>query len=580
MAKRDEFYPDWHEAEAPAGSFRSILKWGDPNEYKHPNRKLYALMKERFKLDDAWFKEKRHLGLGQVPDSEPCRLKPEHVEALSAMVGEGNAHADTYNRLRVGYGKTMADLMRLRYGIIENIPDLVLWPRNRGELRAIVDYCEAAAIPLYVYGGGSSVSRGVEAVKGGVTLDMRVHLKRVLAFDERNQTITVEAGMSGPELERLLRDAPNALQATRPYTAGHLPQSFEYSVVGGWTVTRGAGQNSTYYGKIEDIVLSQDYVCPRGVDIRTQEFPAAANGPDVDQIMMGSEGCFGVLYAVTLKLRKYLPANTRRFSFIFKDWESAKAACREIMQGEFGFPSVFRLSDPEESDVALKLYGVDGTPLDAFMRLCGYAKGERCLMLGTADGEAGFSAHVKRMVKRIARRNGGMYTTGLVERSWEHGRFRDPYMREDLQDYGIMIDTLECSVNWSNLEAVHTGVRAYCHSRPDTICMTHMSHFYPQGCNLYFIFIAKMDSLDEYLAYQRGVLDSIQEHGASMSHHHGIGKAFAPWLEGDVGADIMDLFKALKRHFDPRGILNPGGTLGLDLEDAQKRFMKRDHPAS
>ncbi len=520
-------------------------------------------------------REKKNTGLSDVPESAPCRLAPGHVAALSALVGEGNAHTDTYNRLRVGYGKTMADLMRLRYGIIENIPDLVLWPRDRADLRAVVDYCDEHGIPVYVYGGGSSVSRGVEAVKGGVTLDMRVHLKRVLAFDERNQTITVEAGMSGPELERILRGAPSELGASRAYTSGHLPQSFEYSVVGGWVVTRGAGQNSTYYGKIEDMVIAQDYVCPRGMDLKTRDFPAAANGPDVDQVMMGSEGTFGILYSATLKVRKYMPENTRRFSFIFKDWESAKDACREIMQGEFGFPSVFRLSDPEESDVALKLYGVEGTILDTLMSARGYRKGERCLMLGTADGEAGFSRHVKRMVKKICLSRGAMYTTGLVQKSWEHGRFRDPYMREDLQDYGIMIDTLECSVNWTNLESVHAGVREFCHSRPDTICMTHMSHFYPQGCNLYFIFIAKMDSLDEYLAYQRGILDGIQAHGATMSHHHGIGKAFAPWLEGDVGPEVMSLYKALKTHFDPKGIMNPGGTLALDLPDEQKRFMKK-----
>ncbi len=575
MARRDDFRPDWFEGELPPRSFRSILKWGDPNEYKHPNRKLFALMKETFGLDDEWFSKRRDEGLGAVPESSPCRLAPEHVEALTAIVGSENAHVDTYNRLRIAYGKTMVDLMRLRYGVIEHLPDMALWPRDRGDLRRIVDYCEANAIPVYVYGGGSSVTRGVEPFSGGVSLDMRVHLKRVIKFDERNQTITVEAGMDGPELERVLRNAPETLGAAGRYTAGHLPQSFEYSVVGGWTVTRGAGQNSTYYGKIEDIVLAQDYVCPGGVDLRTREFPAAADGPDLDQIMMGSEGTFGVLYSATLRVRRYMPENTRRYSFIFRDWESAKEAAREVMQGEFGMPSVFRLSDPEESDVALRLYGVSGTALDAAMTAFGYKPGERCLMLGTADGERGFARHVERRIKRICRSRGAMGTTAYVTRAWEHGRFRDPYMREDLQDFGIMIDTLECTVNWTNLEEVHTGVRAFCHSRPNTICMTHMSHFYPQGCNLYFIFIAKMDGLDEYLAYQAGILDAIQESGATMSHHHGIGKAFAPWLEGDVGPEAMAVFRALKRHFDPKGIMNPGGTLALDLPDDRRRLLRK-----
>lgn len=576
MANKEVFYPDWFEGKVDNKSFRSILKWGSPSEYKHPNKKLYKLMKETFKLDDEYFKHKQNMGLNEVPENISSRLEQRHIEALSAIVGKENAFTDVYHRLQIAYGKTMIDLMRLRKGIIENIADLVLWPRNREDLRKISDYCNNEGIPIYVYGGGSSVTRGVEAVKGGVSLDMRQHLNKVINFDEYNQTITVEAGMSGPELERILRNAKETLSAKRAYTCGHLPQSFEYSVVGGWVVTRGAGQNSTYYGKVEDMVIAQDYVCAQR-DIITANFPAAANGPDIDQLMMGAEGTFGILYSATLKIRKYMPENTKRFSFIFKNWEDAKNAAREIMQGEFGYPSVFRLSDPEESDVALKLYGVEGTVIDTLMKLKGFKKGERCLMLGTSDGAKGFTSLVKRNVKKICKKYGAMYTTGYVQKSWEHGRFRDPYMREDLQDYGIMIDTLECSVNWTNLEEVHTGVREFCHSRKDTICMTHMSHFYPQGCNLYFIFIAKMDTIEEYKEYQSGILDHIQKFGATMSHHHGIGKMTAPWLEGDIGTEAMDLFKNLKTYFDPKNIMNPGGTLGLDLSESEKRFIRPKH---
>jgi len=572
-----KFMPDWFEGELPARSFRSILKWGDAREYKHPNKGLYREMKRVFGLDDESFGQRREMGMEAVPENIPSMMEERHIAALSAIVGSENAFVDVYHRLQVAYGKTMVDLMRLRKGIVENIPDIVLHPRSRADLRAIVDYCDEHAIAVYVYGGGSSVTRGVEAMKGGATLDMRVHLNKALSFDEKSQTITVEAGMSGNELERVLRGARDAQKASRGYTCGHLPQSFEYSAVGGWVVTRGAGQNSTYYGKIEDMVIAQDYVCP-SCDIRTGDFPAAADGPDIDQIMMGSEGCFGVLYSATLKVRRYEPRNTRRFSFIFRNWEEAKEAAREIMQGEFGFPSVFRLSDPEESDLALKLYGVEGTVIDALMRARGYLKGERCLMLGTADGEAGFARHVARMTKRICARHRAMSTTGFVVRAWERGRFDDPYMREDLQDYGIMIDTLECSVNWTNLEEVYAGVREYCHSRPGTICTTHMSHFYPQGCNLYFIFMAKMDSLEEYLAYQGGILDSIQKSGAAMSHHHGIGKMTAPWLEGDIGSEAMALLRSLKRHFDPKNIMNPGGTLALDLSDEKRRLAKPGFP--
>ena len=241
------------------------------------------------------------------------------------------------------------------------------------------------------------------------------------------------------------------------------------------------------------------------------------------------------------------------------------------MQSEFGSPSVFRLSDPEETDVAFKLYGVEGTPIDTLVSLRGFKKGERCLMLGTVDGDASYTAMVKRRLREVCRAHGGMYTTGLITKKWEHGRFADPYMREDLQDYGILIDTLECATNWDELPKVHEHVRAYVKSRPQTLCMTHMSHCYPQGANLYFIFIAKMGHR-EFLEFHRGILDAVQSSGATMSHHHGIGKMTAPWLEGQIGSDELEVLRARKRHFDPRNILNPGGTLALDLPDEERRL--------
>lgn len=138
-------------------------------------------------------------------------------------------------------------------------------------------------------------------------------------------------------------------------------------------------------------------------------------------------------------------------------------------------------------------------------------------------------------------------------------------MREDLMDFGVVIDTLECSVTWENLHAVHQGVREYIKSRPRTMCMTHASHFYPQGTNLYFIFLARMDDIEDFRRFQRGIIDEIQRYGGSLSHHHGIGRMMGPWLEKHLGKEQMEVLKALKRHFDPSNIMNPGGQLGLDL---------------
>lgn len=571
MAKKNNeaFTPAWYHQEAPQQSYRSIFKWGSPTQFKAPNSKLYKLMKETFEMTDEDFKAGKEMGLEAVDFDLPGRLSEEQLNALREIVGEENVKTDNYSRLSVAYGKTMVDIMRLRKGIVENLPDVVLYPRNREDIVKIVDFCCAQKIPVYVYGGGSSVTRGVEPVCGGVSLDMRPNFNKVIAFSEYNQTITVEAGMSGPKLEETLNKAVELFDAKRAYTCGHFPQSFEYSSVGGWVVTRGAGQNSSYYGKIEDLVISQEYVTPAGI-IKSDEFPANATGPSIDEIMMGSEGTFGILTHVTLRIFKYMPENRKRFSFVFKSWQDGVDAAREVMQGEFGFPSVFRLSDPEETAVAFRLYGVADTPIDSLLRLRGYRDGERVLMLGFTEGEKNFSKNVKKQVRRICKKYNAMYTTGIVTKAWEHGRFTDPYLREDMGDYGLMLDTLECSVNWDNFMPVYEGVRAFCKSRPNTICMTHMSHFYPQGANLYFIFEAKISEIDEYLEYQGGIMNNIQKYGAAMSHHHGIGKMTAPWLEAQIGKNQMDIYRALKKHFDPDNLMNPGGTLGLDLTDEQK----------
>jgi alkyldihydroxyacetonephosphate synthase len=292
--------------------------------------------------------------------------------------------------------------------------------------------------------------------------------------------------------------------------------------------------------------------------------------------MMGSEGTFGVLTEVTLRVFRWMPENRRRFSYMFRDWDTAMKAAREMMQCECGFSSVFRLSDPEETSMMMRLYNVEDTPLKPIMEKLGYRDMERCMFLGFTDGELGYSRNVASKIARIALKSGGLPLTGYVCRSWEKGRFNDPYLRDTLMDFGIVTDTLECTVNWSNMEQVHADVRRICHALPNTVVTTHMSHCYPQGANLYFIFLTRMQDEEAFRAYHTTILDAIQRSGAAISHHHGIGKMFAPWLEGYVGEKEFGVFRVLKNYFDPRGVMNPGGTIGLDLPPEQKKFL-REH---
>lgn len=568
------FEPKWVLTPAPEGSYRSIFRWGDPEFFKYPKESLYKLMKETFKMTDEDFKDYTDdIGFDRVDLSDhPSRLAKEHIDALKEIVGEDFVTTEDYPRLAVAYGCTAYDLLRLRHKIIENVPDVVVYPDTAYQVEKIVEYAVKNKIALYVYGGGSSVTRGMEAVKGGITLDMRKRFNKVISFNEVDQTITVQAGMSGPDLEKTLQSAPALFGAKRQYTCGHFPQSFEYSSVGGWTVTRGAGQNSTYYGTIADIVISQKYATPIGV-IKTSHYPREATGPDLNQIMMGSEGTFGVLTEVTLKVFRWMPENRKRFSYMFKNWEIAMEAAREMMQCECGYSSVFRLSDPEETHLMLKLYNVDETPLAPLLDKFGYKDMERCMFLGFTDGEKGFSKNVAKNIARIARKYKAMPMTGYVTKSWEKGRFNDPYLRDSMMDFSVVTDTLECTVNWSNMAQVHRDVRKVCHALPNTVVTTHMSHCYPQGANLYFIFITKMNDEKAFKAYHTTILDAIQKSGAAISHHHGIGKMFAPWLEGYIGEKEYGVFKTLKNYFDPDYLMNPGGTIGLDLLPEEKKYL-------
>jgi len=573
MKSNEKYTPRWREEPPAQKSYRSIFKWGDPAAYKHPNKRLYAMVKEVFELTDDHFKKPMQMGDEPVRCTQKTKLKKNQLTRLAAIVGNENVTLDDFSRVKYSSGRTMEEAIRLRLHDTGPVSDAAVHPRDKEEVREIVKYCEKERIPVYVYGGGSSVTMGLRPTKGGITLVMNTHMNKLIRLNETNQTATVQAGMMGPDYEHVLNNAPELLGATRRYTCGHFPQSFEYSSVGGWIVTLGSGQASSYYGDAYHIVISQEYVTPRGT-IKTLDYPATATGPKVNDIMKGSEGTFGVLVEVTLKVYRHMPENRQRFAFIFPTWEKAVNASREVMQSEFGMPAVFRVSDPEETDVGLKLYGIEGTAIDSLIRARGFKPMQRCLLLGSAEGEKRFAKNIKRNIKRICRRNGAMYLTGFPTKQWEHSRYMDPYMREDLHDYGIIIDTLESAVTWENIHRLHAGVREFVKSRPKTVCMTHASHFYPQGTNLYFIFIGNMKDVKEYRAMVEGIINAMNQNGGSLSHHHGVGKMISPWMEAHLGTEQMEVLRTLKRHFDPKNIMNPGGQLGIDLTPRERKGLR------
>ena len=559
--KLKRFRPDWTEKPPQPGTIRSIIKYGDPHRFKHPSDAWVEMMQEEFGMSKADFSAKRNEGHEPVVLDRPPQLAAAHIDALARIVGDDNVALDDYSRVKYSTGMTSEEIWELRQGVFREVADVVVHPRDKEDVQEIVRYCDAERIPITVFSGGSSVNFGCRPQEGGVTLVMSTHMNQLLEINELNQTARVQPGMFGPAYEEALNNAPEGFGCERRYTNGHFPQSFEYSTVGGWVVTLGSGQASTYYGDACDLVFSQEYVTPVGV-IKTLDYPATATGPKVNDIFKGSEGTFGILVELNMKIFRYMPENRRYFSFMFPTWEAAVDASREIMQRESGMPAIYRISDPEETDRGLKLYGVPGF-VDAGLARLGFKPGRRSLCLGNVEGDAGYTRLVARTIKRIAREHGALPLTGYPGRMWEHTRYTEPFMREDLNDYGIFLDTLETSVTWDNLHRVHQGVRSFIKSRPGTICMTHASHFYPRGTNLYFIILARME-VGEYVEFQNGIINKVLEYGGTPSHHHGIGRLLAPWMEQHLGREQMEVLRALKRHFDPHGIMNPGGQLGLD----------------
>lgn len=537
-------------------SYRHILKWGDKHE-EGISHHMAEVIKEKFDLSDADFKGKHLPGTEPVKLEKPSMLKPVQVDFFRSVSGAENIQTDDVSRARFSCGKFYGELLDLRLGLVPDPPDAVVAPRTHEEVKKIISFCSGEGIAVVPAGGLSSVTGAVRAPGGGIALDLTKHLNKVLAVNKVNKTVTVQAGMYGPALEEKLN--------RQGYSCGHFPQSFEYSTVGGWISARGAGQASTGYGKIEDMLVSVKVVTPAGV-IVTRDFPRMAQGWDIFRLFAGAEGTLGVITEATLHVFNYAPENTTSAAFIFRSFEAAVEAMRIIIQAECGKPHLFRISDPDETDIAFRTGGFEGTLADRALQMLGFKTGSRCLMFVTVEGEKDYARFVIRKIKRKARAGKGLYIGTSPVRKWLEQRYSSAYMRDPLMDLGIMTDTLETAVTCENLLKVWKAAHEYVARRSKAFMMIHISHVYENGANLYFTFLSPMEKGNEkndFTTFHRGLVETILEHGGSISHHHGVGRVLGPWMEGHLGRSSMELLRAVKKHLDPNNIMNPGGTLGL-----------------
>lgn len=479
--------------------------------------------------------------------------------ALVAAVGEAHVRDDHATRVLHAAGKSYPDLVRLRAGTVPSAPDAVVYPADHDEVAAVLAACAEHGVAAVPFGGGTSVVGGVEALRGPdhaavVTVDL-ARLSFVREVDARSQLATVGAGTTGPEVERLL--------AEHGLTLGHYPQSFEFSTLGGWVATRSAGQASTGYGRIDDLVAGLRVATPSGT-IATSAVPGTAAGPDLRELLVGSEGTLGVITEVTVRVRPR-PTTARYEVWALPDLAAGIETLRELRQAGIA-PAVSRLSDEEETRLQLAMAGDSSTAKIGRAYLAARGRAHGCTLTLGFEGGADGVADQRARVHPVVRHHGGVALGSRAGEKWRDGRFHGPYLRDELLTRRVLVDTLETATTWGDLldlyRAVGAAIRRALRDRgTPPLVMCHVSHVYATGASLYFTFVAAQEDgaeLEQWHAVKAAAGDAIAAAGGTITHHHAIGRDHAPWLGAEVGPLGLDLLRAAKARLDPTGVLNPG----------------------
>jgi alkyldihydroxyacetonephosphate synthase len=524
--------------------------WGDPAVAPELDSEALGVLRERVGELEPW-PLAAELERFELPDAEPL------PSSLAEAVGKANIFTGKEDRIRHATGCGYADLARLRGGRLDAAPDAVLLPPDADAVRRVLEICTAEGIAVVPFGGGTSVVGGVAPLRGGhsrlVSLDLA--LLQDVEVDKRSLTARLGAGLRGPEAEAALN--------AKGVVLGHFPQSFEYATIGGFAATRSAGQASSGYGRFDSLVSAVRLIAPAG-DLHTLETPHTAAGPALREVVVGSEGIFGVIPEVTVRVRPQ-PHQRRYEAWIADGFEAGVEIVRALAQGP-GLPDVIRVSDEEETEVSLALSGprgVTGTLFGGYLGL--RRKRGGCLIVVGFEGDEESVARRRALAVRALRRGGAAYLGQGAGRSWEHGRYQGPYLRDTLMGMGAMVETLETSHTWSRLHELHAAVATAirgslaAQSTPG-LAFCHLSHAYADGASLYFTFISRSrrgEEIEQWRAVKRAASEAIVATGGTITHHHAVGRDHAPYMEAEVGETGVEVLRAVKEQLDPTGIMNP-----------------------
>lgn len=485
-----------------------------------------------------------------------AKLADSVRDALVQIVGAQNVRESRVERISHAVGRSYPNLLALRSGRLEAAHDAIVYPGSADEIATVLKVCGEHGVAVVPFGGGTSVVGGVDALSGPqIALDL-TRMNRLISADRKSLTARFEPGLTGPEVEQALAD--------HGLTLGHYPQSWEFSTIGGWIATRSAGQASTGYGRIEDAVLGLECVTPAGT-IKALTTPASAAGPDLRELLIGSEGALGVITEVTVRVRKK-PDTLRYEGWSFADFASGVEAFRHMTQSGDA-PVIARLSDENETRLSLAL-GSTGAVTERIGKAYLKARGHRsgCLVIVGWEGTADNVRHRRIHTRARLSDGGGFRLGGKVGESWVKNRFRTPYLRDQLIARGMMVDTLETATIWSNLPTLYRAVndaleRSIAESGSKPLVMCHVSHLYASGASLYFTFVARQQPGREFEQWQKiktAASGAIVEAGGTISHHHGVGRDHARWAHQEIGPLGTQTLRATKQQLDPGGIMNPG----------------------
>jgi alkyldihydroxyacetonephosphate synthase len=478
---------------------------------------------------------------GEVRLSAP--LAAELVAELVEIVGAGHVLVDHDTRLLRTRGKSTPDLLKLRQGDGSDSPDAVVRPGSHDEVAAVIAWCVRRHVALVPFGGGTSVVGGLAARREGfagvVSLDL-LRFEKLLEVDHESMTALLEPGLRGPRAEALL--------AAEGLTLGHFPQSFEYASIGGFAVTRSSGQSSAGYGRFDSLVVGLRVATPQGT-LELGNSPANAAGPDLRELVMGSEGAFGVVTAVRVRVR-HLPAVKVYDAWQFASFAEGAAAMRTLAQAGL-LPTVIRLSDESETAINLaRPSEVGGESSGGCMMISGYE--------GTPEAVEARRTACSALLDGL----GGTNLGPEAGQAWAEGRYHGPYLRDSLLDVGVLVETLETVTFWSNLDHVYQSVKQALTDAlgEATIVLCHISHVYETGASLYFTVATRQsdDPVAQWVAAKAAASDAIVHSGASITHHHAVGQDHKPWLGEEIGPVGVMILRAVKDRLDPTGVLNPG----------------------